>query len=123
MLATNDRHAAGNPFRIRKKKVLYWLDVQENWWHIVVDASGQPLGQPKSADFQIEYPVIFDSRLLLDRLIPGSQWQEHYQALKDRAYPYDSAEYAEQTLMGFEFEHSKNRQQIRYHFWLGAIRE
>ena len=73
-----------------------------------------------SADSQIHDADVHACHLLLNRLFPASEWQEHYQTLKERAYADAGDEYAEQSLLGFEVRENNGQNPIVYHFWLGA---
>ena len=122
LLGSHDRHAYGNPFRNREKRILYWQDQEGYWWHTKLDAARRPLkGSDRvSADSQINDADVHACHLLLNRLFPANEWQEHYQTLKERAYADAGDEYAEQSLLGFEVRENNGQNPIVYHFWLGA---
>ncbi len=122
LLASHDRHAYGNPFRQRERRILYWQDQEGYWWHIKLDVARRPIkGSDRvSARSQIDDAEVYVDRLLLNRLFSASEWPEQYQTLKARAYADTSDEYAEQSLLGFEVREGNGQSPIAYHFWLGA---
>ena len=119
-LGANDRHASGNPFRSRERRIMYWQDNQENWWHIATNASGLPEGEPVSANEQVNAIDINPDRLFLNMQFPASDWQTHYESLKQRAYSDASDLFAQQSLLSFGFPHKNGISNLVYHFWLGG---
>lgn len=122
LLSSNDRHAYGNPFRKRERRILYWQNQEGYWWHTKLDAARRPVkgSERVSAESQINDTDVNACRLLLNGLFPANEWQEHYQTLKERAYADAGDEYAEQSLLGFEVRENNGQSSIAYHFWLGA---
>lgn len=55
LLGSHDRHAYGNPFRQRERRILYWQDREGYWWHIKLDATRRPVkgSERVSAESQI----------------------------------------------------------------------
>lgn len=125
LLAANDRHSKGNPFRQHRDKVLCWCDNQSDWWQIIVKTSGKQQGQPVSANNAINSEVsVNESRLLLQYLFSSAQIEDEYQSLKSLLYQDNDDDDTRQMLLGFEFEHDgQTLLQIQYHFWLGASKK
>ncbi|MCX4030216.1 type I-F CRISPR-associated helicase Cas3 [Endozoicomonas sp. SM1973] len=125
LLAANDRHSKGNPFRQHRNKILYWCDNQDDWWQIIVKTSGKQQGNPVSANSAINLKMnVNENRLLLQQLFSSAQIEDEYQSLKSLLYQDNDDDYTRQMLLGFEFENNgQTLLQISYHFWLGATKK